>query len=521
VTEEELERIEREHRMLILAPTGKDAALLRTSLEDAGVQAVVAEAIEDLVARIDEGAGAVLLAEEALADGGAQRLGAVLRRQPPWSDLPILLLTMHGADSPLVAHAVQALGNVQLLERPTRIAALTSAARAALRGRGRQYQLRTYLSDRERAEEGMREASRRKDEFLALLAHELRNPLAPIRSSLEVLRITSAGDASTEHVREMMERQVDHLVRLVDDLMEVSRITRGKVELREEPLDVIAVVRSAMEASEPLLEQHRHHLHLDVPAEPLVVVGDPVRLVQVLGNLLNNAAKFTPPEGDIWLNARRQDGAVVVTLRDSGAGIPPDALPHVFEMFMQGHRARVQSHAGLGLGLTLVRSLVELHGGTVEARSDGPGKGSEFVVKLPAATDVALPVRTEAAAPPSLAAEKILVVDDNVDAAQALATLLQLLGADVRTCDGGAKALEAMRERPPHVAFVDIGMPDMDGYEVARRVKADAALRGVMLVALTGWGQEEDRRRSREAGFDHHLIKPTNLAALKALLVGP
>jgi PAS domain S-box-containing protein len=375
------------------------------------------------------------------------------------------------------------------------------------------------VTDRKRAEEALREADRRKDEFLAILAHELRNPLAPIRNSLHVLRLTSRSDPTAERVSELMERQVNQMVRLVDDLFEVSRITRGKIELRQERIEIAAVLRGAVETSRSLVEASHHQLRLDLPAEPLTIEGDPVRLTQVFANLLNNAAKYTPEGGRIDLEVRGEGDHVVVSIRDTGAGIAPEMLSRVFDPFTQGNRSKGTSLGGLGIGLTLVKMLVELHGGGVEAHSAGPGQGSEFIVKLRLVQDVAPadpePVLSTVSGFPPL---RILVVDDNQDSAASLGLLLRLLGADTYAVFSGAEALRVAGTYQPDVVLLDIGMPDMDGHEVARRLRQSPEGRHVKLIALTGWGQEQDRIRSKLAGFDHHLIKPADVGALEALL---
>jgi signal transduction histidine kinase len=363
-----------------------------------------------------------------------------------------------------------------------------------------------------------KETDRRKDEFLATLAHELRTPLAPIRNSLHILRMAGGDRGVAERMYEMMERQVNHMVRLVDDLMEVSRITRGKIDLRKEPVDLAAVVHSAVETSKPLIEAARHQLAVTLPDEPLILDADPVRLAQVLANLLNNAAKYTPEGGRIWLTARRAGSNAEVSVRDSGTGIPAEMLPKVFDLFMQVERTYSRAQGGLGIGLTLVRSLVSLHGGSVEARSEGPGRGSELVVRLPLAAGLAPLQDSRDARPAAVAPRRILVVDDNRDAADSLGMLLKFLGADVCTANDGPAALEAFRTYRPSVMLLDIGLPEMDGYEVARRTRQQPEGGDVTLIALTGWGQEEDRRRSREAGIDHHLVKPVDLGVLEKLL---
>ena len=508
-----VDRDQREQRVLVLAPTGKDAALTQSVLAQGGVVCCGCRDLAHLCQELDAGAGVVLVTEEAVFPAGGDCLVEWLRRQPPWSDLPILVLARAGADSATVAQSMDLLGNVTVLERPMRVAALVSAVRAALRARQRQYQIRDYLVELDRAD-------RRKDEFLAILAHELRNPLAPIRNSLHILRLTSQHDAATERVGEMMERQVNHMVRLVDDLMEVSRITRGKIELRKELIEVAAIVRSAVETSRPLIEAAGHQLALTIPPEPLTLEGDSVRLTQVVANLLNNAAKYTDNGGQIWLTVGRDAEGVSISVRDTGTGIPPDMLPQVFDLFTQVDRQANRAQGGLGIGLTLVKSLVEMHGGSVRAHSEGTGRGSEFVVRLPLATShPAGRSRAEGGSYTVLAPRRVLVVDDNHDAADSLGMLLKLLGADVHIVYNGPDALEALAAYQPAVVLLDIGMPGMDGYEVARRIRQQPAARPVTLIALTGWGQEADRKRSQTAGFDYHLIKPADVSVLETILV--
>ncbi|WP_437662404.1 ATP-binding protein [Sorangium sp. So ce1182] len=366
----------------------------------------------------------------------------------------------------------------------------------------------------------LRDQDRRKDEFLATLAHELRNPLAPIRTGLEILQV-SGSEEQDRKILAMIERQVGHMVRMVDDLLDVSRITRGKVELRRERVDLRSVLNSALETSRPLIEAAAHELAVRLPAEPLLLDADPTRLAQVFANLLNNAAKYTPGGGSIRVAARRDGAAVVVRVMDSGVGIPADMLPKVFDMFTQVVRSIDRAQGGLGIGLTLVRRLVELHGGTVHAESEGPGQGSTFTVRLPlAAADVpaARPPSSGSAARHATAALRVLVVDDNVDGAESLALLLRMSGHRTRAVHTGPEALTAARELGADVVFLDIGLPGMDGYEVARRLRADPGFAGLVLVALTGWGTEDDRRRAREAGFDHHLTKPVDAAEVRRLV---
>ncbi|HEX2474753.1 MAG TPA: GAF domain-containing protein, partial [Lacipirellulaceae bacterium] len=369
----------------------------------------------------------------------------------------------------------------------------------------------------------LREADRRKDEFLATLAHELRNPLAPIRNALQILKMQRVDAATGQQVREVMERQVDQLVRLVDDLLDVSRVMRGKVELRKQPVELASVIARGVETAMPLIEVQGHELSVCVPPESLMLDADAVRLAQVIGNLLTNAAKYTESRGRICLSADRDDGHVSLRIRDNGIGIEADMLPHVFDLFVQVDKAAARSQGGLGIGLTLVKNLVEMHGGTVEAKSAGLGKGSEFIVRLPlsrikpekdSADDRNGRPHVDSCAP----GHRVLVVDDNEDAANSLAVLLRLKGHQVEVAHHGPAALEIAQNYRPEMIFLDIGMPGMDGYEVARRLREHPDLKDVVLAALTGWGQQEDRRRSAEAGFDHHLVKPPEPKLVETLL---
>jgi len=362
-------------------------------------------------------------------------------------------------------------------------------------------------------------ASRAKDEFLAMLGHELRNPLSPIMTALDLMRLR--GGDGHERERTIVERQVQHLLRLVDDLLDISRITRGKIRLKSRLIELGAVVGAAIEMASPLLESRRHRLEVEVPRSGLVVEGDPDRLAQVMGNLLTNAAKYTEPQGQVEVRASREGHEVVVRIRDSGIGIAPELLPRVFDLFVQGKRALDRSQGGLGLGLAIARSLVELHGGSVSAGSEGPGRGSEFIIRLPAAAWAVVPARPSPSALLGVghasAGHRVLVVDDNQDAADALAEALLVTGHVAIAAYDGPSALEAAASARPEAAFLDIGLPVMDGYELARRMR-DLLGPTIKLVALTGYGQEHDRALSRAAGFDEHLVKPVDLEHIVGLL---
>jgi signal transduction histidine kinase/CheY-like chemotaxis protein len=389
--------------------------------------------------------------------------------------------------------------------------------------------LSAALTERQRLQDELRlridqlhEADRRKDEFLAMLAHELRNPLAPIQNALEILALPGASEATIAQAEEILGRQVQHLTRLVDDLLDIARISRGKIELRKERVALDAIVARAVEAARPLIDARRHTLTVSLPPEPLTLDADPTRIAQVISNLLNNAAKYSDANGQIWLTARRERDRISIHVRDQGIGISSELLPTIFDLFVQASRGHDRTHGGMGIGLTLVRRLVELHGGTVEATSAGPGRGSEFTIRLPLASVEA--VRAAGDAPPSVDSKHvptcgpILIVDDNVDAARTLEHLLRSRGYDVQAVFDGTTALACAESRRPQVAILDIGMPQMDGFELAERLRGRFGSAELFLIALSGWGQEEDRRRSSEAGFQAHLVKPVELSALERLL---
>jgi signal transduction histidine kinase/ActR/RegA family two-component response regulator len=381
--------------------------------------------------------------------------------------------------------------------------------------------LRVALAERARVEEQLREADRRKDDFLAMLAHELRNPLAPMLTAVQLMERKQQAGLGTEREREVVERQVHHMRRLVDDLLDVSRVTRGKIQLRTHPMDLVASVGRAVEAARPFADSRGHTLRVELPGGPVWTEADPVRLVQVFTNLLHNAAKYSEPGGHITLTLAREGGEAVVRVADTGMGIPAEALPHLFEPFMQVARTLDRAQGGLGLGLTLVKQLVEMHGGRVEAASEGVGRGSVFTVCLPLLPGErvpVVPVEEPAEREVSTGGRRVLVVDDNVDAAELLGEVLEMDGHRVTVVHDGVAALERMGAEAPEVVFLDIGLPGMDGYEVARRIRERSDGTGPRLVAVTGYGQASDRQRSREAGFDAHLVKPVELERVRELV---
>ncbi|MGA2705802.1 MAG: PAS domain S-box protein [Isosphaeraceae bacterium] len=362
------------------------------------------------------------------------------------------------------------------------------------------------------------ETGHRKDEFLAMLAHELRNPLAAIITAVQLSTMSGVQDQINWSM-EVINRQVKHLTRLIDDLLDVSRITRGKVELRKEKIDAYPVINGALEAIRPLIKQRNHELIVSLQAG-LRLDADPTRLEQILVNLLANAAKYTESGGTIWFTAGHEGNDIVIKVRDTGIGIPPEKLPQMFELFAQGDRSLARSEGGLGIGLTLVRSLAEMHGGSVTATSEGPGKGSEFMVRLPAVAARAEEIPRLPAKTPQANAHRarILIVDDNVDMVRGLVRLLELLGHDVQTAYDGPTAVEAARVHRPEFVLLDLGLPGMDGYQVATRLRQEQGSQDAVIIAVTGYGQEDDRCRSREAGFDHHLVKPIDHNVLVTLI---
>ncbi|MCW7537390.1 ATP-binding protein [Aquabacterium sp. A7-Y] len=382
------------------------------------------------------------------------------------------------------------------------------------------HDLSIEMEERQKAEAALRAADRRKDEFLATLAHELRNPLAPLSNGIEILKLPKADAEARGRVLGIMERQLRQMVRLIDDLLEVSRITTGKLALKREPLDIVALLRGVLEIGEPALQTRGHALSVTLPEAPVWVSADATRLSQVFANLLNNAVKYTDPGGHIEVGLESLEGEVVVRVRDNGIGIAPEMQAAIFDMFMQVDKSLERGRAGLGVGLTLAQQLVELHGGRITVRSAGLGQGSEFVVTLPLGVAPPPPAAGPDADEPALhhTPLHILLADDNVDFASSLASMLESLGHQVRVTHDGCAALQAALDEPPDIAFLDIGMPGLNGYDLARRLREQARTRAAVLVAVTGWGQDSDREQARRAGFDHHLVKPVEMSQVLPML---
>jgi signal transduction histidine kinase len=498
-------------RVLLVAPTGRDAALAAAALGAEHVEVLPCVDLAAAVHALDGGAGALLVAQEALAAGEARLLSEWIARQPPWSDLPVVVFTSASSpvDPGIALRHLAPLGNVMLLERPLRRTTFVSVVRSAIRARRRQYAARDVLVALEH------EVAAR-DQFLAMLGHELRNPLSAIMMALQVLERREARD---ERELGIVARQSRQLARIVDDLLDVARVTSGKIALHRVLVDLAGLVVKATEALQPLAARSGIALAATVPDAPLTMLGDPVRLEQVLANVVGNALKYTPHGGHVWVTLERGRAEAVVRVRDDGSGIAPDQLQRVFETFAQVDATIDRSRGGLGLGLTVARSLVVMHGGTIEAFSEGAGRGSEFVIHLPLAVMTTAPA-TNASGAAQRRARRILVIEDGDDNRIALRTALEQMGHEVLDSADGVAGAESAIQHAPEVVVIDIGLPGLDGYEVARRIRAARGSQ-VLLVALTGYGQPEDRRSALAAGFDVHLTKPVELETLAAVVDRP
>jgi signal transduction histidine kinase/CheY-like chemotaxis protein len=497
-----------ENRVLIYAPSGQDAVLASKMLTLAQVDNLVTDTAAELAAQLLLGAGAVLTVEEALSNGGLKAIGEFVQSQPGWSDVPVVLLTNRGPDSLSVRQAIGVLGNVTLLERPVRTLTLITSLQSVLRARAKQYQVR--------------ETDRRKDEFLASLGHELRNPLAPIRTSMGVLTHMYPDQAPVKKVSEVVERQVTHLTRLVDDLLDVARINSGKIELQRADTSFAAIIGHVIELCSAAAAAKRITINQVLPSEQVALYADYARVVQIISNILSNAIKFTPADGAIWVRAEVTDGSLHIHIKDTGIGLESATLERIFAMFEQSRPPSGQIASGLGIGLSLSRQFAEMHGGSVHATSEGLGKGSEFVVTLPVLSVERVPAAGQSAEPVELTdlRPKVLVVDDNRDACDSLQALFEMENCQVATAYDGYEAVQATEQAMPDMIVMDLGMPCMDGYEAARRIRSQPGSKEVLMIALTGWGQSDARQRTIEAGFDHHLIKPVNFDEIRQLATG-
>lgn len=520
-------------RILIVAPVGRDAPAIVELLETNGHRASVCSGLRDAGVQIEQGAGALLLTEESLEREQIVELLPKLDRQPAWSELPVIILMTAGERSAeRLERIAGAAGGITLLERPLGAATLLRSIEVALSSRRRQYQVRDLLVAQQARETALRnseerlrlavaalrDADRRKDAFLATLSHELRNPLAPIRNAAEVLASPRLTPMQLRWTQSVIQRQAAHMASLLDDLLELTRITQGKLQLRMQACSIHNIVEAAVETARPLLEKKKHELRICVPDDIPHFTADPVRLAQAVSNLLTNAAKYTDAGGRIELSARL-DGRLTITVQDNGIGIPAEQLAGLFTMFSQIPSAIGRSEGGLGVGLALVKGLAELHGGVVEAQSAGAGKGSRFLIALPfeAAPESQPPVEEVPAVMP-YGRLRVLIADDNHDAADSLSMLLTMDGYEVRTVYGGRAAVSAAATFRADVALLDIGMPELDGYAAAKAIRQQRGGVDTYLVAITGWGQQEDKRRALEAGFATHVTKPVDPNLLRQLL---
>lgn len=506
-------------RILVLAPTGRDASILVRTLRAAGMVAEECGSVSDLCERIGEGAGAAVVASETLTEFSRRELEDVMAAQPEWSDFPLIVMSAHRRREPEPGwiSAFEATGSyVVVLDRPVYSETLVSVARAALRSRARQYQVRDELVERRRAEEMLRDSDRRKNEFLAVLAHELRNPLAAIRNAAEIVKRRGPAEGRVQRAQGVLERQSEQMSRLVEGLLEISRISRGKIHLEHETVDLRDLVETVLHDRAYQSEARRLELREELADEPLLVSGDRLRLAQVVDNLVGNAFKFTRAPGRITVTLRRDRGRAVLRVRDTGVGVEPQMLDRLFEPFQQGTPGSEQSRGGLGIGLALAREVLKLHEGSIRAHSEGPGSGTEFEVSLPltaASVEWAPSARAR-----TIAARRILLVEDNPDVGEMLRELLELDDHEVTLVETGAEALDVLHDQGADAVLCDLGLPDMSGYALAHAVRGDASLRSVPLIALTGYGRSEDRQETEDAGFDDHVTKPVDADELREIL---
>ncbi len=501
--------------ILILAPVGRDADLIREQLGTAGIRSIVCREIDGLCARFANGAGAILMTEEALPHAALAKLIEAMSAQPPWSEVPLIILT--GAPSldapPRSFDLFGRRTNVTLIDRPVRIKSLISAAQSALRARQRQYDIRDLM---EQLEQRIHE----RDRFLAVLGHELRNPLGAILLASQMT--DEDGRLDGEHAR-LIERQSRHLTRLVNDLLDLSRVAAGKIVLKQQILDLRELAEQSVRIVQPAACQERIELRYAPPGGPLLVNADPVRVEQIITNILTNAIKYTPEGGHIVMTLDSEGGHAVIRVKDDGVGIAPDRIGVIFELFAQAENAIGRAQGGMGIGLALVRNLVQLHDGRVEAHSDGDGKGSEFSIHLPLAKEEQRSVPRPPAElvrhrPQVLAAaRRIVIVEDNSDVRDLLRLKLKRLGHEVSDARDGVEGLRVVLAQRPDLALVDLGLPGIDGFQVAKQVREQLG-EDVVLIAVSGFGQPDDKRRALEAGFDEHITKPADVNDIESVL---
>ena len=515
----------KEERVLVLMPTGRDADLVCARLDQAGISAQACDDIMEMAGLVVSGAGAVLLAEEALREGAIEYLVDVLNQQPIWSDLPILLFAASTQTAEVILQAVGTRINATIVERPIRITMLISAVRGALRARRRQYQARDLLAQLEQAD-------RQKDLFLATLSHELRTPLNSMLGWIQLLRGGKLGETDTAHAISVIERNAQAQADLIADILSVSRVIAGKFTLNTQPVELESVVNGAVDTVRPSIEAKGIHLEILVDPNLTPVTGDPDRLQQVIWNLLSNAIKFTPAEGKVVVRLERANSVVVITVSDTGQGIKAEFLPYVFERFRQADSTYTRQFGGLGLGLAIVRHLVELHGGTVRAESPGEGLGASFIVTLPISSNrrAAGSVENQPAAqddeaetlPQTLNNLRVLIVENDTDSREMLVQVLTQFGVNATAVSSVAEALEAIDQTRPDVLVSDIGMPGEDGYDLIRKLRALPAERGgkIPAIALTGYVSSKDRAKSLRTGYQEHIAKPVEPDKLIAIIAG-
>jgi signal transduction histidine kinase len=501
-------------RALVFTPNAADADLATGFLAEYSIASTAVRATGELTAELPADVGCLVFVEEALLGPDSESLRALLDAQPAWSDLPLVLVTSHAAAMPgLLEHSFPGASNVTLLERPLNPLSLVSAVRMAIRARGRQLEVRELLRQRE-------DDVRRRDDFLAMLAHELRNPLAPMRNAVWLQKQIGVQDPLLTKTREILDRQVTHMSRLVDDLLDVARLERGKVRLALQPINLNSAILAAVDACQPMIRERSHNVETTLDKKPLYVQADPVRLEQLLSNVLVNACKFTPPGGRIELTTYARGNTAIATITDNGIGMQPEQVESLFAPFVQGESSLARSGGGLGIGLSIARVIAELHGGKIVARSEGRDKGALFELSLPLSEPPAVATAGTAEGTVAGPAKRILVIEDNDDIRESLSLVLRSWGHDVVLSRSGDEGLALALAIRPDVALIDIGLPDMNGYEVALQLREQTRewRTGIRLIAMTGYGTPADRARTADVGFAEHLVKPVDPDVLKPLL---
>jgi signal transduction histidine kinase len=500
-------------RALLVTSNSTDAALGLMFLRQAGIRATVCDSVHDMRKELSDDICCIVVSGDSLVEEDLPTLHDIIAAQAHWSDMPVILIAPAGAG--LTAFAEQTFpnaGNLTVLEQPLNPATLISALRVAQRARARQLEIRDLIADRDRA-------LHMRDEFLAMLAHELRNPLAPMRNAVYLQKMLRIDDPILVKTRDIFDRQVTNLSRMVDDLLDVARLERGKLQLQRQRVDLNSIVSAAVEACMPLAQVRQHRVHVHLADEALFIDADPVRIEQLITNLVTNAVKFTPESGELTISSAREDAIAAVSVRDNGAGLSDDMLTRIFNPFIQADRTLARSSGGLGLGLTIAHRLAELHGGTLGASSAGANQGSTFTVRFPLLKQPVGDVSPRRSGDQPVLKRRVLVVEDNDDIRESLRMILDAWGHDVTVSETGQKGLDMVARMQPEIAFIDIGLPVLDGYQVARSIRAASyPSNAIKLVAITGYGQPDDRERALQAGFDAHMLKPVDPQSLQMIL---